>query len=326
MGVCALCANLRSMIKVARSNDSRKENYKRLLIEHRDSQAKERIKAMHHRDKALKSPGHYMCLMIDGMDQKKTCLPHFAHLPKDISEDCLVQMHLVCCLSYNRMVKPFVFLTYPNVHNDPNLTITILHKVLHSWDGLLSLILYLQLDNTATENKNSSVFGYLSMLVHQHVFKKVKVNFLLVGHTHDHIDQMFSTFSKKLSRHDAFTLSALSALISEAYSPKLDIVHLKYVYDFKRYVVGLASDNVKVFAPLHNISFNHVFLIKCVEPQKVTKLFPKQYSSSSQWEPAGGCQFLLQMPNYSMVHGVEQMPYEDKKMVNMPCGSRDEKR
>ena len=43
------------------------------------------------------------------------------------------------------------------------------------------LILYIQLDNTAWEDKNSTVFGYLSMLVEQGVFKKVKVNFLLVG-------------------------------------------------------------------------------------------------------------------------------------------------
>ena len=57
-------------------------------------------------------------------------------------------------------------------------------------------VLYVQLDNTVRENKNSIVFGYLSMLVKQGVFRKVKVNFLLVGHTHDHIDQTFSTFSR----------------------------------------------------------------------------------------------------------------------------------
>ena len=34
MGVCSLCANLKSMIKAARYNDSQKENYKQLLKEH----------------------------------------------------------------------------------------------------------------------------------------------------------------------------------------------------------------------------------------------------------------------------------------------------
>ena len=123
-------------------------------------------------------------------------LPRLRRLPKDVNDECLVQMHLVGCLAYNGTVKPHVFITYPNVHNDPNLTVTVIQSVLMNWGHPLPPILYIQLDNTARENKNSTVFGYLSMLVKQGVFRKVKVNFLLVGHTHDHIDQMFSTFSR----------------------------------------------------------------------------------------------------------------------------------
>ena len=323
MGVCAICANLKSMIKGAKSDDVKKDCYRRSLTEHRDSQAKERMKAMHHRNKSLKFPGRYMCLMIDGMDQKKTCLPHFARLPKDIGEECLVQMHLVGCLSYHEVVKPWIYLTYPNVHNDPNLTITIIHRVLQSWVGPLPPTLYVQLDNTARENKNSSVFGYLSMLVHNGLFKKVKVNFLLVGHTHDHIDQMFSTFSKKLSRYDAFTLPALSGLISRAYTPKPEVVHLKEIYDFKRYSL---ADNLKIFSQLHNISFNHVFLIKHVLTEGVTLLYAKQYSTSSQWEPNSGCRFLLQMPASLNMLGAEQMPYEERKLVPMHCDNLEQQR
>ena len=69
------------------------------MKEHRDGQALERKKVMHHREKALKNLERFMCLMIDGMDQKKTCLPHFPRLPKDINDECLVQMHLVGCLA-----------------------------------------------------------------------------------------------------------------------------------------------------------------------------------------------------------------------------------
>ena len=152
-----------------------------------------------------------------------SCLPHFSRIPKDITDDCLVQMQLVGCLSYHRVVKPWFSFTYPNVHNDPNLTITIIHRVLQSWTSPLPEVLYVQVDNTARENKNSSVFGYLCMLVHQGLFKKIKVNSFLVGHN----DQMFSTFSKKSSRYDAFTLPIMSNLIQEAYAPKPEVVHLK---------------------------------------------------------------------------------------------------
>ena len=99
-------------------------------------------------------------------------------------------MHLVGCLAYNGIVKTHVFTTYPNVHNDPNLVVIVIQKILMNWGKPLPPVLYIQFYNTARENKNSTVFGYLSMLVEQAVFRKVKVNFLLVGHTHDHIDQM----------------------------------------------------------------------------------------------------------------------------------------
>ncbi|KAH7289463.1 hypothetical protein KP509_30G003200 [Ceratopteris richardii] len=111
-----------------------------------------------------------MCLLIDGMDKRKTYLPHFYRIPKDIRDEVLMQMHLVGALVYNGTVMSKVFFTYPNVHNDPNLTITIIHRVLQSWKGLLPPTLYLQLDNTTRENKNSTVFGYLCMLVDKQVF------------------------------------------------------------------------------------------------------------------------------------------------------------
>ena len=95
---------------------------------------------------------------------------------------------------FNGKMCPRVYFTTPNIHNDANLTITIIHHVLTHRSGILPQVLYLQLDNTSRENKNQIVFGYLSMLVEMEIFQKVKVGFLLVGHTYDHIDQMFNQF------------------------------------------------------------------------------------------------------------------------------------
>ena len=61
------------------------------------------------------------------------------------------------------------------------------------------------------------------MLAKRRIFKKLKVNFLLVVHTRDHIDQMFNQFLNKLVRCDAFRLPMLSKLITEAYTLKPDV-------------------------------------------------------------------------------------------------------
>ena len=108
-----------------------KDMSKKLLQEHREAESLERKKVMHHTEKCLKKPKQYMCLMIDGMEQTKTCLPHMRRLPIDINDECLVQMHLVGCLTYNRSVGPHVFITYPNVHNDHNLAPICLLRHVH---------------------------------------------------------------------------------------------------------------------------------------------------------------------------------------------------
>ena len=122
------------------------------------------------------------------MNQKKTLLPHFVHTPKKLQKENFIQFHLVGCMVFNRKISPRVYFTAPNIHNDGNMTITIIHDVCSHWGGNLPKILYLQLDNTCRENKNQIVFGYLNMLVELRIFHKVKFGFLLFGHTHDHID------------------------------------------------------------------------------------------------------------------------------------------
>ena len=52
MGVCLVCASLKNMAK-SRRNDEKIMNYKNILKEHRESQALERAKAMHHQKKVL---------------------------------------------------------------------------------------------------------------------------------------------------------------------------------------------------------------------------------------------------------------------------------
>ena len=58
------------------------------------------------------------------------------------------------------------------------------------------------------------------MLVELGIFKKVKVGFLLVGHTHDHIDQMFSQFARTMTRKNVGSLPSLIEIIRKAYHPE----------------------------------------------------------------------------------------------------------
>ena len=156
---------------------------------------------------------------MDRKKKKKTVLPHFVPVPKNLEEEICIQFHLVSCMDFNGHMSPRVYFTARNIQNDANLTITIVHHALSHWPGDLPEVLYFQFDNTSRENKNQVLFSYLNMLVELGLFKKGKVGFLLVGHTHDHIDQMFSHFSRTLRRRKFKILPSLIEIVRKAYHP-----------------------------------------------------------------------------------------------------------
>ena len=78
--------------------------------------------------------------------------------------------------------------------------------------------LYLQLDNCAGENKNRYVFAFLSLLVAKGIFKQIYVGFLMVGHTHEDVDAMFSKFSESMRIKDAYTLPQMMDIFHNSYS------------------------------------------------------------------------------------------------------------
>ena len=155
---------------------------------------------------------------------------------------------------FNEKMFPRVFFTTPNIHNDANLTITIIHDVVTHWSGILPEVLYLQLDNTSRENKNQVLFGYLNMLVELGIFKKIKVGFLLVGHTHDHIDQMFSRFSVTLRRKGVGSLPSLIECIKKSYIPEPVFHVLEETIDMRRFIFGSHGEE-KCIEQLNDISF-----------------------------------------------------------------------
>ena len=76
---------------------------------------------------------------------------------------------------------------------------TILHKHLSSIKATIPPekwphTLFLQVNNCWKENKNTTVFRYLGLLVKFGWFKQVYMHSLPTGHTHEDIDQMFSTW------------------------------------------------------------------------------------------------------------------------------------
>ena len=119
-----------------------------------------------------------MSIILDGMDQNATNLPHLKRFNKSAVNLWHMRTHITGVIIHGHGSYAYTdLLQWPH---DPNLTMNILTRVLLR--RFLELInsnshlpkkLYLQLDNCMRENKNRHVLGFLGLLVQEQVFEEV---------------------------------------------------------------------------------------------------------------------------------------------------------
>ena len=111
-------------------------------------------------------------------------------------------MHILGCIVHG--INTYAYTCPPHIAQGHNITIQVLYSVLLALlaqFGFLAPVLFLQLDNTTKQNKGRYLMAFLAYLVRMGVLKRVYINFLPVGHTHEDIDQYFSRLSVYLRRH-----------------------------------------------------------------------------------------------------------------------------
>jgi hypothetical protein len=134
--------------------------------------------------------------------------------------------------------------------------------------------------------------AYAVHLVKMRVFKRIEICFMLVGHTHENIDQLFSTYSVKLRTVKAFTLKALMQVARDAFlgGNKPEVSHISEVNDWDTF---FKKDNHSSFRNFEHTTNQHVFEIKRDdEASNVVLLRGKMYSSKPLFLPEGGLDIL----------------------------------
>ena len=106
--------------------------------------------------------------------------------------------------------------------------------------------LFLQLDNSAKDNKNRYVMAFCSLLTAKRVFKEVTVEFFIVGLTHEDINANFSYLSKLLKMKNTYVLANLMKAFMDsqktiAFMPEL----VEEVADFKKFLNGYQHDGTQ---------------------------------------------------------------------------------
>lgn len=104
---------------------------------------------------------------------------------------------------------------------------------------------------------------------------QVKVSFLMVGHTHEDIDQLFSCIARLLNKFKVLTLSQLLEQVKQVNrKDPVDAEILEYIFDAREWIDDFIPD-------LHGHLKSYQF--KFVPEGEGVQFFYKKRSKSTQW-------------------------------------------
>ena len=247
----------------------------------------------------------YMTVIIDGMTQSTTVLPHFINRPSWVDK-LEYDVHVIGSIVETLGVH--LEFSYKNIGDNTNVLIDTInsciermHAYRRSRSEPLPEVLYLQLDNV-NHNKSKVLMTYLSLLVEKGLFRKIKVNYLLVGHTHEIIDQVFSRFSVLLRKTTCLTLQELMDAGEKSYTPSPTVSHVQSATDWGEWFTRTKALQTATAC----LSFNHAFRIKrntredSLYQGQVTihskRLGWRDQDQLKEWRPRNGVLQLLHVP------------------------------
>jgi hypothetical protein len=126
------------------------------------------------------------------------------------------------------------------------LTVTVLLQHLEeilSTDLPRARVLHIQYDNCWRDNKNKFILAfagnlsnewsnnnYTALLVNWNLYDEVHLSCLVAGHTHEDVDQMFSSFYKRYYSSSLYSLHEIDEWIKRAYPSSLTRFKFFYYY------------------------------------------------------------------------------------------------
>ena len=195
--ICKICLAYEVAIK-GHNTIAQREQLDRDFLTHLTETKKERAQWSKDQIKCGEEKDKFAIIM-DSIDKWKTTFPFFVNPPKSVVEGAtMVVTKMTAAMVFGCGVKAGVYTFWANeqVQHDSNLTIEVLRRTLLKLEecGPLPRRMYLQLDN-ASDNKSAQFLALLAYLIEKGCFDCIKLSYLIVGHTHDIIDQWFSVLS-----------------------------------------------------------------------------------------------------------------------------------
>jgi hypothetical protein len=310
---CNICWEYKNYRQSA-PDEATKERISRAYQLHLDMSLEERMEYSRGRMAAINEPDQYLSLIIDGMDQNTTWVPKFKQSVKGI-ESHNIKMHLCGVLVHGIGLYCHVWIDAHHKH-DSNQVVTSIMKVLQDVKqrrNRLPPYLRIQADNCGRENKNVYILALCGTLVALGIFKEIQLSFLLVGHTHEDIDQRFSTISAALKRQDIHSLKELLSIKKEKPTrtePFVVAEHLEHIRDWKSFITPyLRSDELIGTSQPHHFRF---FM-----EDNIPRVQSKMYARTPRCEPEMGYACLDTVPSARLPIGLAEITEPEPRDIKV---------
>ncbi|KAL3686046.1 hypothetical protein R1sor_004068 [Riccia sorocarpa] len=225
---CLLCVKFTTMLQRERRSAERAklELDRKKHLKH---QMSGRTVYYSHRELSTSSPSLYLSFIHDAMDLAKTIVPRLCDKVKTLMRSVqplpLKEVFNTTVLAKKRQSKE-EFFQMEGAENSE----------LQASTRMLPPNLYIQLDNSAKDNKNWAMMAFCSELVARGCCKMITMSFLVVGHTHEDVDAFFSKVNAAQARKDIESLPHFLAIVYHAQSSKAYPRVIQEVADYKEHV------------------------------------------------------------------------------------------
>ena len=264
---CNMCADIAALRETLKNDNTAEAVQKRRFLdaraaEHETNHLGERQEMDHACLRAITSPRTIWTIMADAATQRNFELPRvLARRAKEFLGLPFFGLKLMATYAPGYGFSPF--LVHDSMFSGANLLWTVVWTTIlrmKAHYGYLSDELHLQVDNTCAENKNEVMIAIAAWLVSKCYFKRVRVFFLMVGHTHIIIDQIFGVITKYVKKKEILTVQAMNDTVDAAMvaNPQYEAkktVYTRALFDF----TGFAKKQLGGLHPFKYISGHPTF-------------------------------------------------------------------
>lgn len=299
--ICDTCLGISQYMRGAKC-DAQRELARAMKIEHQAKYSGARMEVSRKIQYSLNFHSEVMCIQIDSMDNQKSYLPRFLENGKHVSGLFRIPCKITGVIVHSgflpdrRTVR--FYCNHTQFENGSSMIVSVLFRVLSDFlkeHKTLPNRLVLNVDNTVKENKNRYIFAFMAALVKKGVFAEVDIDFLVVGHTGNEVDQCFSILANEFRKNQINTLEELMKLIEDSpIHPKPTCESLPYIWEWRDYSKPKLTKTLLI-----NFSFYNSF--KIANAGNVVKLWAKRLPQDKNLVPEGGLKVLKDCVTFEKV-------------------------